>query len=239
MRRIISVLFTVVALLVLTGCFKIDMTFDIKPDDTVNGSLIFAFDEEMQELMESEGEDVSDTFEEEKLPKGATVEEYNKDGKVGQLVTFKDTPLEELNEFFNDADDEGNEFSFVHKDGKYEFKGNFDATGGDDGLDDLTDGDDAEGTDEDFGAGLEAMMKKMLEDAEFTVSVTFPGKITDTNGKVSGKTVTWDLDVTAPASMNATAEEGSGGGFPVIPVVIGVVVLLAIAGGGFMLMRRK
>lgn len=84
--------FAVVAttLLALTGCFRVVSEYTLNEDDTVDGSVIFAFAEEFADEDLSQltgGGDPAADFE------NARVEEYNEDGFVGTKVTFTDQPL--------------------------------------------------------------------------------------------------------------------------------------------------
>lgn len=64
-------------------------------------------------------------------------------------------------------------------------------------------------------------------DAEASLTVTFPGKILETNGEVKGNTVTWDLlSQTEPLKATASAEKESK--LPLILIIVGAVALAVV-----------
>ncbi len=72
-----------------------------------------------------------------------------------------------------------------------------------------------------------------VEDA-YTLSVTFPGEVTDADGgKVSGTTVTF----TEPGRYQVSGKDTPA--FPWVWVIVGVVVVGAIGGGLFWFLKRK
>ncbi|WLS44235.1 DUF3153 domain-containing protein [Micromonospora profundi] len=86
----------------------------------------------------------------------------------------------------------------------------------------------------------------------FEISVTFPGRVIDTNGTVNGRSVTWKVDSNKdkPAELRAVAEapprpSGSpvaavdSGGFPWLLVGGGVLLVLLLAAVGVLLLRRR
>lgn len=241
MRRTSLIAMAMISLLVLSGCFKMNMDLKVDSDGTIDGTIVFAVDEQLAEMAD---DSETNLFEEEDVPPGVEVEPYKADGLVGQKATLTDVPLEKLNETF--AEEEGGEFGFTHQGDEFVFTADMkmaeqmkkdQSAGG------------AEGMDPEFAAGMEQMMQTMLKDAEFKVSITFPGDIKDTNGKVDGNTVTWDVDLTKDSTLKAVAADsgssalgglgGDGDGFPVVPAAIGAAILVALAGGGVFLARRK
>ena len=71
-------------------------------------------------------------------------------------------------------------------------------------------------------------------DSEYTLSVTFPGQVTDADGgKVSGNTVTF----TEPGRYRVSGKDTPA--FPWVWVIVGVVVVGAIGGGLFWFLKRK
>ncbi len=84
---------------------------------------------------------------------------------------------------------------------------------------------------------------QMPPGAESKVSITFPGKVIDSNGTVDGRTVTWDLfTMTDPihATGNATGP-GSGLGVPAWLLVGGGIALVMLVGAAVavILLRRR
>lgn len=269
MRRPILTLLAIAAVLLLQGCFKLNMDLKVNPDDTVDGSMIIAFNEEMYNLMDEE--EKQEILVDEDVPENATVEEWAEDGMKGQKITFSKVSLDEFDKTLGDGTDdgaprlyrEGDHYYFTFKLDTDELTGGEGFGGGDEGaeLGDDEMGDlDLEGMDdlfdEDFEKSMESMMKMMFKDAEVKIAVTFPGKIVETNGVVDGKTVTWDIDLTKTdenaGEMSAKAEVGSASdkvvglltgedtsGFPIVPVVIGAILVLAVLGGGIAVARKR
>lgn len=266
MRRTTALTVALVAPLALSGCFTMNMDFEVDSDDEVSGTMIFAIDETWAEMAEQDEEELFDTGD---LPEGATAEPYAEDGRVGQKVTFDGVPLEEWNrsmaETSEGAETPGSDtFSLVHEDGQYVFKATMDTMGsGQDSEEADEPGDGSASPDpsedllgEDFEESMEQMMKMMLKDAEFTMSITFPGEVTEHNGELDGRTVTWDLDLTAtePVEFTAVADEpgavkkavdsvvpgGNSDDVPWGPIIgIGALVLVGLGLLALVLMRRK
>lgn len=253
MRRLATAITAAATLFLLTGCFTMKMDLEVSADDDVSGTMILAVDESFAEMAD---EDPDSMFDTEDLPEGAEVEPYTEDGKVGQKVTFSGVPLEEWNSAMSDQDVAGEDagedtFSLVHDGDRYVFEATMDmssATG-----DDSSEGSaDDEMLGEDFEESMEELMAMMLKDAEFTVAITFPGDVVETNGEVDGRTVTWDLDLTAAEKqeMNAVAEEPGevrkavesvtpDGVNTGLLVGIGALVLVGLGLVALVLVRRK
>ncbi|WP_406069954.1 LppM family (lipo)protein [Micromonospora sp. NBC_01638] len=86
----------------------------------------------------------------------------------------------------------------------------------------------------------------------FEISVTFPGRVIDSNGTVNGRSVSWKVDSNQdkPTELRAVAEApprpsaspaaaGDGGGFPWLLIVGGALLLLLLAAVVVLLLRRR
>ncbi|MFF0366201.1 LppM family (lipo)protein [Micromonospora sp. NPDC005087] len=86
----------------------------------------------------------------------------------------------------------------------------------------------------------------------FEISVTFPGRVIDSNGTVNGRSVSWKVDSNQdkPTELRAVAEApprpsaspvaaADGGGFPWLLIVGGLLLLLLLAAVGVFLLRRR
>ncbi|AXO34856.1 hypothetical protein MicB006_2575 [Micromonospora sp. B006] len=87
----------------------------------------------------------------------------------------------------------------------------------------------------------------------FEISVTFPGRVLDTNGTVTGRSVSWKVvaNQPKPAELRAVAQAPpppatspaavvtGNGSFPWLPVVGAVVVLLLVAAVALVLLMRR
>jgi hypothetical protein len=222
MRRTTTVAATAVALLSLSGCFKLDMDVTVNSDDTLDGVVVFAVDEDLADLSDEESEDDSELTEED-VPEGAEIEEYDEDGFVGQKVTFDGVSIEEINESFSSEGDTGGpgEWTLTHEGDEYRFTGDMDLTEMATGEDDL-----------DMGA--------FMQGAELRVAMTFPGDVTESNGEVDGSTVVWEPEIGEKNDMTAVAQEASGLSTGlVLAVAGGVVALLLVVAGSVLLARRR
>lgn len=187
----------------------IKVDMDIELDDgTASGSMVLAVSQEMMDLA---GGDTSDFFEDTDVPEGATVEPYEDDDFVGQRYTFDDVTLSE----FSDP-----EFSITYDEaaGRYEVDGAMDFTG-------------------DAGE-IPPEMESIVEAFDVTVSITFPGEVTEHNGELDGNTVTWQPRFGETTELHAIAEEGSG-----VPAwlwgALAVLALLLAVGLLALLLRRR
>ncbi|MFF0468660.1 LppM family (lipo)protein [Micromonospora zamorensis] len=82
----------------------------------------------------------------------------------------------------------------------------------------------------------------------FEISVTFPGRVIDSNGTVNGRSVSWRVDSNQdkPSELRAVAEapprtsaSPDDGGFPWLLVGGGALLLLLLAAVGVLLVRRR
>ena len=228
MRRTATAATTVLALLALSGCFKLDMDMTVNDDDTIDGVVIFAIDQDLADMAGEEGGGEDSQLTEEDVPEGATIEEYDEDGFVGQKVTFDGVSMDELNESFSSEDDTGgpSSWSLTHEDGEYRFTGDMD-------MSEMSG--EGEGSDElDFDPSV------FMEGAKLRVAMTFPGEVVESNGEVDGNTVVWEPEIGETNEMTAVAEEGSGLPLGLVAAVVGgVLVLLLVIAGSVVLARRR
>ncbi|WP_062070705.1 LppM family (lipo)protein [Demequina sediminicola] len=209
-----AVALSLLSVLVLSGCLKMEVNFTIQEDDTVSGDVVMAFEEGAGEALGMSDEDLTTemfTGTEDEFPEGE-VSEYNEDGYIGQRITFENQPLSEFT--------------------------------GDDGSISITRDDDAnefivEGPAP--GAGEQALGELPAE-ASMTMTVTFPGDVSDTNGVISPDdhtTVTWDLATTTD-DVYARGGATEGSDFPLwIVLVAGVALGLLIGIILWLTLRNK
>src|SRR5687768_9030608 len=164
MRRTAAVAATTVALVSLSGCFKLDMDMTVNSDDTLDGVVILAISEDLADMAEEDSD-----LAEEDLPEEATIEEYDEDGFVGQKVTLDGVSMADLNESFSSEGDTGGpgEWSLTHEGDEYRFIGDMDLT------------ELASGGEEDIDMGA------FMQGAELRVALTFPGEVTETKDRKS------------------------------------------------------
>ncbi|WP_110183457.1 LppM family (lipo)protein [Nocardioides solisilvae] len=238
-RRLAPALLTVVALVSLTGCIKLDADIEVHEDETVSGTMTVGMSKQamsmMQGMAESFGESLGEDgeggnaslegfdeefFEADEIPEGAEVEPYEDDKFVGQTMTFSDITLDELTT--STADDEGEEmpWNLVKEGDTFVFEGTMDLA------------------DEEEASQAEEMgFEDMFAESEMEVSVTFPGRVTDSNGEVDGNTVTWRPEFGQDTQMRAEADASAS--FPVWPVVGGVAAVLLLGGLALVALRQR
>lgn len=229
-RRLALTAVLATALVTLTGCFKVAMNLDLKADDTVDGSIVFAIDKQYesmlggQSLADAGGISPSDL---QSLGATVTTKPYDDGSFVGQEIDFTGASLTQFSDSMNsDGSSSGDTFTITHQDGKFAFDATMDMSST---LADQTGGDPAS----------TAMLQGLLGNASFTVSITFPGTVTDTNGTLDGNTVTWDLDLTGKNTLHAVALDHPSSGMS-LGIWLGVLgALLFLAGLAFLAYRNR
>jgi len=186
----------------LAGCFKGKVDLTLNSDNTIDGSMVIAIQSGIGESLGMSDEDLLKELNSDGSGiEGAKESDYNEEGFVGKKYTFENEPLDS----FQNSED-GSDISITREGDNFIVDGTWD-----------TEDADTEGMDP--GA----------MGAEFTFSVTFPGKVSDHNGELSedGKTVTWNL-LDPPATLHAEGKATEGGS-PWAWLVIGLGVLIIVA----------
>jgi hypothetical protein len=203
----------------LTGCLKLTMDLDVAADDTVSGTAVFAFDDDILELA---GGTFDDALGGESIVpsdvEGVSVEPYAEDGFTGQEITFDAVPLAE----FNQEGAGGDSLSIVREGDTFVVDGALDLA-----MEDVP------------TEGVPFDPQQMFEDAEIRIALTFPGEVSSTNGEVDGTTVTWTPTVGERTELNAVASAVGGGGSNLLWIVLAVVAVGAIAAAVIVSNRRK
>jgi hypothetical protein len=181
----------------LSGCIKLDMDIKIKSDEKIDGSAVVAFSDQILSLT---GQTKKDFIKElmkdnSSVPKGAKSEVYDKDGYIGQKITFKDLPAADFGKVVNSASsgpaaDTSDDLKLVKEKGTWKFTGTMDLAGG-------------------TTTGTSDTLPKALTNAfKVKIRVTFPGDIikTDKSAKVKGRTVTWEPKSGTKAEMLAISK---------------------------------
>jgi len=220
MTRKRSALIALAALVVLalSGCVRFQADLSVTPEDTVNGSLIVAVIVGEEDDSRQTAEDASARIEAELLgavsgAPGVERTVYDQDGYLGSRFTFHNTPLSA----FAGGGSEGS-LTLTREGDEFVFAGQLDFTPDDDVTEVAPDDDTS----------------------NITVSITFPGAVTETNGEVSGTTVRWESTYEARMAMDARASAISTGPPAwVWPTVGAVVVMLALVVVVFVMRRRS
>ena len=196
-------------LVVLTGCFKIDMDLDISEDETVDGEIILAVSDELAEATGQSREELVEQFEADVMrdaPDGVTQQPYSSEGLAGTRLILADVAVDE----FSPADET---LSILHEGDQYVVDGAFDPA--------------AVG---DLGALSEEAVANTVD---VRVAITFPGDVIEHNGELDGRTVTWVPTSTKAIDIHARAED-SAESVSALPLVVaalaiaGVVIFLAV-----------
>ncbi len=197
----------------LTGCIKLNVDFDVSSDNTVSGTMVFAFSKQLLQLTgQSAQELIGSSAPIPSSVPGVSAKPYDDGEFVGEEFTFDGVPLTQFN-----ADDPES-LSIVRHGDTFTVSGVLDLSG---------------------GAGASGAtssipgINQALGGADIRISITFPGSVTDTNGTVDGTTVTWKPQVGQRLELRATAvATGSGSSSTssiVLIVGIALVVIVVIA----------
>ncbi len=204
--------------LVLSGCLKLDMDLELRPDDTVDGAVVFAVDKDLASLTDGSLEDL---VQEAPLPsdaEGVRVEDYEDEEFVGQRWVFDGIPIG----VFVAQDPEG--LSIVREGDTFRVSGTLDLAGptGPTGFD----------------------PSAFFSSAEIRIAITFPGEVLSSNGRVEGNTVVWEprfgerLEIEAVGSA-IPSQRGLSTSAIVAIALAGVALLAAVAALVVLRARRR
>jgi phosphatidylinositol mannoside-binding LppM-like protein len=215
--------FAVLALL-LSACIKLDMNLTVNSDDTVDGTIIFALNKQLiqlsgqsaDDLLGSSGPIATDA-------PGVSTSPYEDDEFQGQKITLDNVPLSR----FNDENNGQDSLRIEHQGDTYVVSGALDLSQtGASGASGVTGLPDAQ---------------QLFASAQMKVSITFPGPVTESNGKVDGNTVTWVPKFGQRLELHAVADASGGGSSTtlILLIVAAVVVILAVILGVIAARRRS
>lgn len=230
MRR--TILLALLPLLLAACEIRLWMDVEMATAESGEVTITIGFDEEFRELIEETGEtaDIFTEIEDQAFEAGFEIEPFT-DGEIqGVAVTKSFSSLEELNEILNDPPSVSpggdgavvNEVRFIDNGGTIRFEGSVPAGSGD-------------------FEGVDPSQALDVINFDARVSVRFPGTVTEHNGELSERTVTWifydeNLD---GIEMFAEAQK-AGGGFSGVWIL--VVLLVLVVGGAIayrMMSERK
>ena len=198
----------VLAIVSLSGCFKLDMSLELSPDNTVDGSIILAVnraqaelfggEDALRESLSGEGGSLIDD-----APDSGTIEtrDYEDADWIGNEYVFEDVGLDE----FSGADT--GELSITREGDTFVVEGMLDLS---------------QGTAPDAGAAA------LLESAETEISITFPGAVQSSNGVEDGNTVTWSPKAGESTELSAVGSAEAGLPITLIAAVVALVGLVAV-----------
>lgn len=165
-RRRLAAATVAVAALGLSGCVRLGVELELKPDDVGQAAVVVAVEDDVLEMTGQSAADFIDQLvgKDDPAEHAIRTEEYARDGYTGERYVYGEMPVKDLGKG-TDLDLE------VKREGdEYVVAGTLD-------LSEKALGVPAGGS---------------LDDLDVTVDVTFPGVVTSTNGTVDGNTVHWE-----------------------------------------------
>jgi hypothetical protein len=210
--------------LLLAAC-EMRVWMDVNMDSAESGqvTITLGFDQEFRDMLESSGEggDIFSELESEASEDGFSIVPFTDGDIEGVRVSKSYSSLEELNEILHESPSVSptggesvvNEVRFTDNGDTILFEGSVPDAGGD-------------------FEGIDPSQALDLIQFDARVSVTFPGDVTEHNGELSGRTVTWifyDEDFDG-IEMFAEARKAGGGlsGVVIAAVLLVLVVIGAI-----------
>ncbi|MGN9917417.1 LppM family (lipo)protein [Micromonospora palomenae] len=219
---------------VLTGCMQLNIGLTVNADDTIDGQLLLTAD---KRFLTTDNRTVQVGFAELRqniptLPKGEE-RVYENEGFYGSLITYHHTPLKDFT---------SESVKLVREDDLYRFSLPLDP--------------------KKYGGKVAEQdplnQARFMQLMSFEISLTFPGRVIDTNGTRIGRSVTWKVvaNQEKPLELRAVAEAApkpspsataaaspggdEGGSFPWL-LVVGAVVVLLVVGAvvAVLLLRRR
>ena len=193
MRKKISILGIIATLaLVLSGCMRMHINLAITEDDTINGEIIMAFEDEAIRGMGMEpseawdsmgGDSLLDSFPTDQ----GTIEDYTEDGFTGKRIVLNETPLSAFS-----GDSQDGSLGITREGGEFVVTGELDLT--------------------DQSGSSDSIPSYLLDTFDIKVTIAFPGKVTESSGEINGNQTTWIAkygEVTAISARGGAT--GSGG----------------------------
>lgn len=214
-----KVVISTLLVFLLSGCVKLNVDLQVSSNDQVSGSMIIALSDALAGFADSE----SEAFGEEVFSEGDGIrqEPYSEGGFTGTQIFFQSVPLDIFSQ--NSSSDD---FIKIVRDGDNLItSGNF-------------------SSEEDFGEDEsnvlgEDFFEEILSSSDVSISITYPGKILETNGIINGNTITWKPKFGSKNEISSIvyAPKGIFGGIWWILLSLGVAALLGLS--GFLIIRSR
>ncbi|GAA4719869.1 hypothetical protein APR04_003522 [Promicromonospora umidemergens] len=222
--RLVAVASLAVLTLTLSGCVRLGVEVELKPDDTAVSSVVLAIEDRYLDQTGQSPDDVIDTLTEgqgDPAQDAARTEDFQQDGYTGTRYVYPEEKIGGVGARV------GWPIKVVRKGGDYVVSGTLDLT----------------------EQGLGSRGGASVDDLSVTVDITFPGTVKDSNGTIDGNSVRWEPTVgeaveisargSAVAPMDGSADEAAGASevvtLPVVPEwmvlalgLSGLVILLLI-----------
>lgn len=203
--------------LLLSGCVRFQADLSFNTDDTVDGSIVVAMALGDQDDAKSQAAASVEQIESQLLGSlrgetGVRASEYDQDGYYGTRFDLDDTPLSA----FNGGGNEG-KLALSRMGEEYVFSGLLNFT--------PDDGEDAVDPDDDT--------------TNITVSITFPGTVTEHNGELNGTTVSWSASPESKIEMDARGNVTPDGPPFWVTLVVSLAGLAVVVAVLVMVLRRR
>ena len=197
--------------MLMTGCIKVDLNMQLKSDNTVGGTMVFAVSRDLLALTGSSVDDLLGqiTTSAGPLPSGVQFQQsdYSDERFEGKTYTFQDVPIDA----FSQGTTAGETLSIQRVGDTFQVNGEIDLTPA------------ATGT-------LQPGTAQLAKDMELRVAITFPGPVSQqSGGTASGRTVTWEPAFGEKTEIRATGSAiGSGGHGALRWILLGLAILLVL-----------
>jgi len=215
-------------LVTASACVRTVAQFEVSDNDTISGSLVVAVPDRAIEALTAETDQTADQLVDwiseqttgsiGPMVPGAKAETYHQDGYRGTKLVFDGLDIADFG-----RGPEGTDLVLTHEDGQYQLTGRITLP-----------------TIEDFLGGSASLVDQGLAgNTSLTLTFTFPGPVTATDGAASDNSVTWDLKLGQTTQINAVANESV---FPWLLVGIigaGSLVLVLLLAALVVLLRKR
>lgn len=203
--RIASALLASAVILLLSGCVKFQAHLTVTPDNTLNGDIVVASVVGDGDNAKDQANDRAVAIEKQLLPNlagaaGVTRNGYDEDGYVGSRFTLSNTPIDAIN-----STGDGGSLKLERDGDTFVFSGNVDFTPDSDEV------------------------PKDADKSNIEVAITFPGTVTEHNGKLEGTRVSWNTSYEGSLDMHAVASAEPSGPPVWVWVLIGLGILAIVA----------
>lgn len=230
-KTLLMTVTTLLSLVVLSGCYRMDMTMKFNADDTVDGSLAVGLKEEALESLISMSGGSEDEFWGEMSDEmtsaeasgafsDAKVTSWKDDGYEGRKFTFEGASLKDMN-----TGGPGDASTVRHENGEFTV------------ALDMRNMNVTDTADDTFGMTASPVLRLEFE---------FPGKVlTAPGGAIDGNKVVFLFDsktelAAIPDTLHITAlDKGEDGDTTAVALVIGLLVIAGLTVGGLLLVESR
>ena len=216
-RKILAAL-GMLLVLVLAGCVRFQADLRLNPDDTVNGDDHRGGGHRRRRRSRAMRPRQAPTASRRRScpnlrgADGVTASDYDQDEYIGTKFDMSNTPIDA----FSGGGEDG-ALTLTREGSEFAFSGTLDFT--------PDDGETEVGPDDDT--------------SNISVSVTFPGAVTEHNGELEGTTVTWSGTIESKIDMEARGSAVSTGPPAWLWLVAGIATLLIVLAIVFVAIRSR